>query len=237
MSLFWKDMSFVTGNLSKVITTNYSFNHSNSCHWGSKPGKKDHSQDKSCSYESLSLRPTANMQSRSFKTTKDFNLKSFRCTGSQLGDEDQKTITKKQKHQHKSNLKDNLASNKAYSIVYKPFVPYPDINRRAHLTFVSGSLQASSAPQPISTSIPTKKNFTGEEYSSNFDSKKINSKTIEKDKNPSTNTKTTISNIKIPLSINQPYTNSYKIYKKTNKIQSLLPVVLAPVPTKLSLQQ
>ncbi|MBW0555100.1 hypothetical protein O181_094815 [Austropuccinia psidii MF-1] len=131
-----KDSRIVTGHLSKRMTSNYSFSYSRSRCRRRKPTtrleawKKDHFQGKSCSYDNLSLHTIANIQSRSPKTTKDFNFKSFQCTGSQLGDEDQKTITTKQKHLHKSNFKENLATNTAYRIAFNPFVPYRDINRR-----------------------------------------------------------------------------------------------------------
>ncbi|MBW0470627.1 hypothetical protein O181_010342 [Austropuccinia psidii MF-1] len=86
--------------------------------------------------------------------------------------------------------------------------------------YESGFLQTSSAPLPIATSIPTKKNFSREGYSINFDSQKFNAKTMEKDKNPSTNTKTTISNDNRPLICNQPDTNSNEIYnKEEQKVQ------------------
>ncbi|MBW0555289.1 hypothetical protein O181_095004 [Austropuccinia psidii MF-1] len=99
--------------------------------------------------------------------------------------EEKTTGTKKK--QYKSDLKDDSATNTAYSIIFKPFIPNPDSSTQSHFAHDSGCLQASSAPQPIGTSIPTKKNFYREEYSSNFDSKKINTKTIDKDNNPSTN--------------------------------------------------
>ncbi|MBW0524889.1 hypothetical protein O181_064604 [Austropuccinia psidii MF-1] len=220
MSFFMKDLSIFTGDLAKMMTSNYSFNYSRARCWGRKPTtrseawKKDHFQGKPCSYDNLSLQTIANIQSGSPRATKDFNFKSFQCTGSQLGDEDQKIITKRQKHLHKSNIKDNLATNTAYSMALKPFVSDTGINRQSNFMYESGSLQNSSAPLPIATSIPTKKNFSREEYSINFDSQKINSKTIEKDKNTSTNTKTTISNVNRPLSCNQPDTNSNDIYNK-----------------------
>ncbi|MBW0541334.1 hypothetical protein O181_081049 [Austropuccinia psidii MF-1] len=90
-----------------------SINHSSSCHQGIKPTaqseawKKDHS----CSYDNLSWHPTTNIQSRSPRTTKDFNLKFFRRTGSQSGSKDQKIIATKQKMQDKSNFIDNSETN------------------------------------------------------------------------------------------------------------------------------
>ncbi|MBW0589602.1 hypothetical protein O181_129317 [Austropuccinia psidii MF-1] len=101
------------------MTSNCSTNHSNSCHWGREPTawsqawKKDHYQDESSSYDSLSLCPTANLQFRSLRTTKDFNFNSFQHKSSQLGDKDLKTTMTKQKLQQKSNVKNDTATNTA----------------------------------------------------------------------------------------------------------------------------
>ncbi|MBW0497443.1 hypothetical protein O181_037158 [Austropuccinia psidii MF-1] len=135
LSLFVKGIRIVTGHLSKMMTSNYSLSHSTSCRRRKKPTawseawKKDRSQGEICSYDNLSLHPTANIQSRSPRTTKEFNLKSLQLTGSQLSDEDQKTITTMKKNQHKSNFKDYLATNKAYRIKDKPFILNPDGKR------------------------------------------------------------------------------------------------------------
>ncbi|MBW0509290.1 hypothetical protein O181_049005, partial [Austropuccinia psidii MF-1] len=154
LSLFMKDISIVTGHLSKMMTSNYSFNYSTSCRWGRKP-----------------------------------------TTWSEAWSRNNIT---------------NSSSNTAYNTAFKPFVPDPDINRQSHFTYESGSPQNSSAPLRITTSISTKKNFSREGYSINFDSQKFKAKTMEKDKNPTT--KTTISNDNRPLSCNQPETSNNEIY-------------------------
>ncbi|MBW0539720.1 hypothetical protein O181_079435 [Austropuccinia psidii MF-1] len=115
LSLLMKDISIGTGHLSKMMTSNYSLKDSTSCCWGKEPTawKKNHSQGESCSYDSLSLCPTANIQSRSPRTTKDFNLKFFRCTGSQSRGKDQKRIATKKKTEDTSNFIDNSVTNTA----------------------------------------------------------------------------------------------------------------------------
>ncbi|MBW0539303.1 hypothetical protein O181_079018 [Austropuccinia psidii MF-1] len=119
MSLFMKDISIVTGHLSKMITSNYSFNYSTSRRRGRKPTtwleawRGDHFQGKSCSYDSLSLSPTENLQSKSPRTTKELNLKCFRHKCSQLSDEDQKTVTTITKNQHKASFIDDPTTNTA----------------------------------------------------------------------------------------------------------------------------
>ncbi|MBW0524510.1 hypothetical protein O181_064225 [Austropuccinia psidii MF-1] len=64
-----KDLSIFTDHLPKIMTSNHSSNHSASY--------------KSCSYDSLSLPPTANIQSRSPKTTNELSLRSNQPAGSQ----------------------------------------------------------------------------------------------------------------------------------------------------------
>ncbi|MBW0593993.1 hypothetical protein O181_133708 [Austropuccinia psidii MF-1] len=119
LSLFMKDISIVTGHLSKMMTGNYSLNHSTSRRRGRKPTarsetwKKDHSQEEFCNYDKLSLHPTAILRSRSPRTTKELNLKSFQLTGSQLSDEDRKTVTTITKNQNKSSFIDNSTTNTA----------------------------------------------------------------------------------------------------------------------------
>ncbi|MBW0559558.1 hypothetical protein O181_099273 [Austropuccinia psidii MF-1] len=99
-----------------MMTSNSSSNYSTSRRRGRKPTtrseawKRDHSQYESCSYDSLPLHPTENLQSRSPKTTKEFKLKSFRPKGSQLGDKDRETITTKQ---NKSNSINDSETNTA----------------------------------------------------------------------------------------------------------------------------
>ncbi|MBW0464843.1 hypothetical protein O181_004558 [Austropuccinia psidii MF-1] len=200
------------------MTSNCSSEYSTSRRRGRKPTsrseawKKDHSQYESCSYDSLPLHPTANLQSRSPKTTKDFNLKLFRCTGSHSGGKAQKTIATKKKTQDTSKLIDDSATNTAYSVAFKPFVPDPDINRQAHFTYKSGSLQTSSALLPIATSIPAEKIVSRGEQSKNCNDKN-NASTIKTNSNISTHIRTTTANVNRPLSIIQPDTNIHEIYK------------------------
>ncbi|MBW0477462.1 hypothetical protein O181_017177 [Austropuccinia psidii MF-1] len=148
-----------------------------------------------------------------------------------------KVMETKEKPQYKSNSKDNLATNTAYSIGFKPFLPNPDINMQYHFTYNDGSLKASSASQPIGTSIPTKKIVAREKYSRNCDIKNNNAKTIKTNRNASTHIRTTTANINRPLSCKQIERNTNDIYKKKGKNYSLIPVELAPVSIKLILQQ
>ncbi|MBW0567529.1 hypothetical protein O181_107244 [Austropuccinia psidii MF-1] len=134
LSLFMKDLSILTGHLSKMMSSSSSINHPSTCRWGRKPTawseawKKDHIKDESCSYDDLSSCPMANIKCRSPRTTKDFNFKSFQRAGPQSGSKDCKSITTKQKMQYKSNFKHNLATNTAYRTTDKPFIPNPDIS-------------------------------------------------------------------------------------------------------------
>ncbi|MBW0575710.1 hypothetical protein O181_115425 [Austropuccinia psidii MF-1] len=217
LSLFMKDISIVTGHLSKMMTSNYSLSHSTSRRRERKPTarseawKKDHFQGKSRSYDSLSFPPTANIKSRSPRTTKDFNFKSFQRTGSQSDSKDQKGIATKQKMQDESNFKDELATNTAYRRTVKTFISNPDISTQSHSPYGSGTLEASSVPKAICNGTMIKEIITKEEYSNNFDIKSTNTNTITTNENPKTQKRTTTSNNR-PLSSNQPYTNNNEIY-------------------------
>ncbi|MBW0549768.1 hypothetical protein O181_089483 [Austropuccinia psidii MF-1] len=191
LSLLMKDISIVTSQLSKMMTSNYSLNDSTSHRRGKKPKahseawKKNHSQGECCSYGSLSLRPTANLQSRSPRTTKDFNLKFFRCTGSQSCGKEEKTMATKKK-KYKSNFKDTLATNTSY--------------------------RTASIPKAIDNSTMTKEIITKEEYDTHFDSKSTNANTIKANSNLSIQKRTKTMNDKRTLSSNQLDTNNNEIY-------------------------
>ncbi|MBW0478698.1 hypothetical protein O181_018413 [Austropuccinia psidii MF-1] len=125
------------------------------------------------------------------------------------------------KNKYKSKLKDNLVTNTSYSIAFHPFIPEPDINRRAHFNYKSGFLQASSANNIIGTSIPTKKMFSRKEYYNNFDKKIVNKNTIKNNSNLSTN-------INRPFGSNSPDLNSNEINNKENNY--LKPTTILTTP-------
>ncbi|MBW0462570.1 hypothetical protein O181_002285 [Austropuccinia psidii MF-1] len=214
-----KYLSSVTCNLSKMMTSNHSLSHSTSRRRGKKPTaqseawKKDHSQGETCSYDNLSLHPTANLQYRSPRTTKEFNLKYFQLTGSLLSDEYQKpitTITTLKKIQHKSNSIDKSETNKASE------------DRSRNNIFNSSS---NTADEPISkASIPNNfKNLRSGLYY-NGRTSKVNEapilndnlvsvqKNIITNKNPINNKNPMISNFSIPLSFNQPEMSTNESY-------------------------
>ncbi|MBW0474845.1 hypothetical protein O181_014560 [Austropuccinia psidii MF-1] len=76
-----------------------------------------------------------------------------------------------------------------------------------------------SAPQPIVTSVSTKKIVASEEYSRNCDSKKDNMKIIKTKRNVITHIKTT-ANINRPFIFNQPDTSANEVYdRKEQQLQ------------------
>ncbi|MBW0526651.1 hypothetical protein O181_066366 [Austropuccinia psidii MF-1] len=114
--------------------------------------------------------------------------------------------------------------------MFKPFIPDPNVNRQAHFTYESGSLQASSAPKLIGTSISAKKLFPRKEYDNNFDNKSINGNTVKNNSNSSTN-------INRPFGSNQPDVNSDEINKKENNDLKLTAIFTTPNIKKISVKQ
>ncbi|MBW0550579.1 hypothetical protein O181_090294 [Austropuccinia psidii MF-1] len=167
LSLFMKDLSIVTCHLSKIMTSNNSSSHFAFCCWGRKPTthseswKKYCSQDKYCSYDSISLPPTAKIQSRSPKTANELSLRSMQPTGSQYISRNQ------ERTQH-------IKCSKSLTEVAADHLDNTGSEVCSGNTTVKCSLDSDLSP--------TSKPNTLEEYS-----KGTNTNTIKKDKNPSSN--------------------------------------------------
>ncbi|MBW0545067.1 hypothetical protein O181_084782 [Austropuccinia psidii MF-1] len=196
LALFMKDISIVTGHLSKMMTSNYSFNDSTSRHWGKKPTahleswKEDHFQGKSWSYDSLSRPPTAKIQSRSPKTTDELSSRSTQPTGSQYSS----------KHQEETQR------NK-----YSKSLTEADCMDNTGSEVCSGNTTVNFSLESILS--PACKPNVLKDYS-----KEINTNTIKANRNPSIQKRTTTTNNKRTLSSNQPTTS--RTSSNTNKIDT-----------------
>ncbi|MBW0467443.1 hypothetical protein O181_007158 [Austropuccinia psidii MF-1] len=233
MSLFFKGVSVVTGHLSKMMTSSYSFSHSTCLRLCRKPTtcsegwKLCHSSDspkldnKNPNNTSLLLHANANSKAGSYSTNIDCELNSIRPSTTQHVSRNQVIRLMKHKNCYKSNSEDNIttntvsenksgnttiniSSNTDYRIPFKPPVSTHD-HRQSHFLYDAGTLKSASAPKTIDNFTTTKDIITKEEYSSNFDSKSANTNTIKKDRYPSTNMNRNLSTNNSDASINEVY--------------------------------
>ncbi|MBW0558848.1 hypothetical protein O181_098563 [Austropuccinia psidii MF-1] len=165
LSLFMKDISIVTGHLSKMMTSNYSSDHSTSCCQQGKPTARSnswkhryHSEDKnSVVYKTSILQNDTSTRTPVFKTKKSFR----QPTASLSVGEDQER------------MKRNKCSKSLIELA-----AYPIENTGSKVCSGNTTVNFSSD----SDLSPTCKPNTLEEYS-----KEINATTINKDSNSSSN--------------------------------------------------
>ncbi|MBW0481955.1 hypothetical protein O181_021670 [Austropuccinia psidii MF-1] len=210
LSLFMKDISIVTGHLSKMMTSNYSFNYSTSCRRGRKPmtrleaWKKDHSQEEFCNYDKLSLHSTAILRSRSPRTTKELNLKSFQHT-------DDSTTNTASEDNSRNNII-NSSSNTSDDPISKVSITHSSENVRSGLFYTGRTSKADKPPilndTLVQKTIITSKNSNGP----CIDRTKTKVSTIKTNNNPSNNTKLTIHHFVRLLSSDQYETNTNESY-------------------------
>ncbi|MBW0540973.1 hypothetical protein O181_080688 [Austropuccinia psidii MF-1] len=216
LSLFMKDISIVTGHLSKMMTSNFSSNYSTSCRRGRKPTtrseawKKDHSQEEFCNYDKLSLHSTAILRSRSPRTTKELNLKSFRHT-------DHSATNTASEDNSRNNII-NSSSNTADDPISKVSITNSSENVQSGLFYNGRTSKAGKLPI-LNDTLVQKTIITSK--TSNvpcIDRTKTKASTIRTNNKPSNNTKPTISNFVRPLSSDQYETNTNKSYIEKEKM-------------------
>ncbi|MBW0589994.1 hypothetical protein O181_129709 [Austropuccinia psidii MF-1] len=125
MSLFFKDISVVTGHLSKIMTSSYSFNHSTFCHCLRKPTthserwKLSHSSYSSnldnttSNNRNLPLHATTNIKAGIYMATSDCESRSTQPSAPQYMSRNQRMVVMKHKISYPLNPEEALTAHTA----------------------------------------------------------------------------------------------------------------------------